>query len=85
MYLLTAHVSLGFSCLIEGFIVWRNEPGGPAVLCSDVSGNVAKVAIHHTTNHILGDSIIVGIFFIYACEMEYAVMCEISRRYGDAR
>ncbi|KAF5393478.1 hypothetical protein D9757_000494 [Collybiopsis confluens] len=54
------HVSLGFSRLIEGFIVLRNQNGGPATYFSDVSIplNVAKVIIH-TVNSILGDSILV--------------------------
>ena len=44
----TAHVSLGFQRLIEGFIVRRNQPGGPAAFFSDVSipANVVKVGIH---------------------------------------
>jgi hypothetical protein len=44
----TAHVSLGFQRLIEGFIVLRNQPGGPAAFFSDVSipANVVKVGIH---------------------------------------
>jgi len=44
----TTHVSLGFQRLIEGFIVLRNQPGGPAAFFSDVSipANVAKVCIH---------------------------------------
>ena len=44
----TIHVSLGFQRLIEGFIVLRNQPGGPAAFFSDVSipANVAKVCIH---------------------------------------
>ncbi|KAF5355569.1 hypothetical protein D9758_006347 [Tetrapyrgos nigripes] len=41
----TIHVSLGFARLIEGFIVRRDRPGGPAAFFSDVSipANVAKV------------------------------------------
>jgi len=56
----TTHVSLGFQRLIEGFIVLRNQPGGPGAFFSDVSipANVAKVCIH-TINSILGDSIVV--------------------------
>ncbi|KIK67530.1 hypothetical protein GYMLUDRAFT_217920 [Collybiopsis luxurians FD-317 M1] len=56
----TVHVSLGFSRLIEGFIILRNQPGGPAAFFSNVSipANVAKVIIH-TVNSILGDSIMV--------------------------
>ncbi len=44
----TAHVSLGFQRLIQGFITLRNEPGGPAAFFSDVSipANVVKVGIH---------------------------------------
>lgn len=44
----TTHVSLGFQRLIEGFIILRNQPGGPAAFFSDVSipANVAKVCIH---------------------------------------
>jgi hypothetical protein len=44
----TTHVSLGFQRLIEGFIVLRNQPGGPAAFFSNVSipANVAKVCIH---------------------------------------
>jgi hypothetical protein len=44
----TTHVSLGFQRLIEGFVVLRNQPGGPAAFFSDVSipANVAKVCIH---------------------------------------
>jgi len=56
----TTHVSLGFQRLIEGFVVLRNQPGGPAAFFSDVSipANVAKICIH-TINSILGDSIVV--------------------------
>ncbi|KAI0789589.1 hypothetical protein C8Q75DRAFT_142547 [Abortiporus biennis] len=56
----TAHVSLGFQRLIEGFITLRNAPGGPAAFFSDVSkpGNVVKVGIH-TVNSIIGDSVVV--------------------------
>ena len=44
----TTHVSLGFQRLIEGFIILRNQPGGPAAFFSNVSipANVAKVCIH---------------------------------------
>ena len=44
----TAHVSLGFQRLIEGFISLRDRPGGPAAFFSDVSipANVVKVGIH---------------------------------------
>lgn len=44
----TAHVSLGFQRLIEGFIVLRDKPGGPGAFFSDVSipANVVKVGIH---------------------------------------
>ena len=44
----TAHVSLGFQRLIEGFITRRNETGGPGAFFSDVSipANVVKVGIH---------------------------------------
>lgn len=44
----TAHVSLGFQRLIEGFISRRDLPGGPGAFFSDVSipGNVVKVGIH---------------------------------------
>jgi hypothetical protein len=44
----TIHVSLGFQRLIDGFIILRNEPGGPAAFFSNVSipANVAKVCIH---------------------------------------
>jgi hypothetical protein len=44
----TTHVSLGFQRLIEGFVVLRNQPGGPAAFFSDVSipANVAKICIH---------------------------------------
>jgi hypothetical protein len=44
----TAHVSLGFQRLIEGFIHRRDEPGGPGAFFSDVSipANVVKVGIH---------------------------------------
>lgn len=44
----TAHVSLGFQRLIEGFIVLRDERGGPGAFFSDVSipANVVKVGIH---------------------------------------
>ncbi|THU98435.1 hypothetical protein K435DRAFT_964962 [Dendrothele bispora CBS 962.96] len=61
MFLLsTTHVSLGFYRLIEGFIVLRDEAGGPGAFFSDVSipANVAKVTIH-TINSVLGDSIMV--------------------------
>jgi len=56
----TAHVSLGFQRLIEGFITRRNEPGGPATFFSDVSipANVVKVGLH-TVNSIIGDSVVV--------------------------
>ncbi|KAF7792585.1 hypothetical protein EIP86_003679 [Pleurotus ostreatoroseus] len=56
----TAHVSLGFQRLIEGFIVLRNQPGGPAAFFSDVSipANVVKVGIH-TVNSVIGDSVVV--------------------------
>ncbi|KAF9263974.1 hypothetical protein L218DRAFT_999130 [Marasmius fiardii PR-910] len=56
----TIHVSMGFQRLIEGFIVLRDQPGGPAAFFSDVSvpANVAKVTIH-TVNSVLGDSIMV--------------------------
>ncbi|KAI0681682.1 hypothetical protein BC835DRAFT_1302109 [Cytidiella melzeri] len=33
----TAHVSLGFQQLIEGFIVLQNQPGGPGAFFSDIS------------------------------------------------
>jgi hypothetical protein len=58
----TTHVSLGFSRLIEGFIVLRDQPGGPGAFFSDVSipANVAKVTIH-TVNSILGDGIMVSL------------------------
>jgi len=57
----TIHVSLGFSCLIDGFIYLRDQPGGPGAFFSDVSipSNVVK-AITHTINSILGDSIMVS-------------------------
>ena len=44
----TAHVSLGYQRLIEGFIVLRDQPGGPGAFFSDVSipANVVKVGIH---------------------------------------
>ncbi|KAK7472403.1 hypothetical protein VKT23_000517 [Stygiomarasmius scandens] len=61
MFLLsTTHVSLGFARLIEGFVVLRDQPGGPGAFFSDVSipANVAKVTIH-TVNSILGDGIMV--------------------------
>ncbi|CCM04916.1 uncharacterized protein FIBRA_07113 [Fibroporia radiculosa] len=56
----TCHVFLGFYRLIMGFIVLRDEPGGPAAFFSDVSipANVAKVGIH-TVNSIVGDSVVV--------------------------
>lgn len=56
----TAHVSLGFQRLIEGFIVLRDQPGGPGAFFSDVSipANVVKVCIH-TINSIIGDSVVV--------------------------
>ncbi|THH30055.1 hypothetical protein EUX98_g4135 [Antrodiella citrinella] len=56
----TTHVSLGFQRLIEGFIVLRDAPGGPAAFFSDVSipANVAKVGLH-TVNSVVGDSIVV--------------------------
>ncbi|KAI0775779.1 hypothetical protein BD413DRAFT_284875 [Trametes elegans] len=56
----TAHVSLGFQRLIEGFIVRRDRQGGPSAFFSDVSipANVVKVGIH-TVNSILGDSVVV--------------------------
>jgi len=63
MFLLsTTHVSLGFARLIEGFVVLRDQPGGPGAFFSDVSipANVAKVTIH-TVNSILGDGIMASI------------------------
>ena len=44
----SAHVSLGFQRLIEGFIRRRDWEGGPAAFFSDVSipANVVKVGIH---------------------------------------
>lgn len=44
----TAHVSLGFQRLIEGFIRRRDWEGGPSAFFSDVSipANVVKVGIH---------------------------------------
>ena len=53
----TAHVSLGFQRLIEGFISLRNQPGGPGAFFSDVSipANVVKVGIH-TVNVSLGSA-----------------------------
>ncbi|KZT11847.1 uncharacterized protein LAESUDRAFT_641340 [Laetiporus sulphureus 93-53] len=56
----TCHVFLGFYRLIMGFIVLRDQPGGPAAFFSDVSipANVAKVGIH-TVNSIVGDSVVV--------------------------
>ncbi|KAI0323990.1 hypothetical protein GY45DRAFT_1332033 [Cubamyces sp. BRFM 1775] len=56
----TAHVSLGYQRLIEGFIVLRDQPGGPGAFFSDVSipANVVKVGIH-TVNSIIGDSVVV--------------------------
>ncbi|EMD39585.1 hypothetical protein CERSUDRAFT_111897 [Gelatoporia subvermispora B] len=56
----TAHVSLGFDRLIEGFIILRNQPGGPAAFFSDVSipANVVKVCLH-TVNSVIGDSVVV--------------------------
>jgi len=61
----TAHVSLGFYRLIEGFIVLANEPGGPGAFFSNVSipANVAKVGIH-TVNSIFGDSVVVWRCFL---------------------
>jgi hypothetical protein len=61
----TTHVSMGFSRLIEGFIVLRDQPGGPGAFFSDVSipANVAKVIIH-SVNSILGDSIVVSDIFL---------------------
>lgn len=58
----TAHVSLGFQRLIEGFIVLRDQPGGPGAFFSDVSipANVVKVGIHTVNVRIVsaGDQII---------------------------
>lgn len=61
----TAHVSLGFQRLIEGFIVLRDRPGGPGAFFSDVSipANVVKVGIH-TVNSIIGDSVVVWRCFL---------------------
>ena len=44
----TAHVSLGLRRLIEGFIVDRDNPGGPAAYFEDISlpENLAKISIH---------------------------------------
>lgn len=44
----TCHVFLGFYRLIMGFIVLRDQPGGPSAFFSDVSipANVAKVGLH---------------------------------------
>jgi len=56
----TVHVSLGFDRLIEGFIVLRDQPGGPAAYFGDVSVsvNVVKIAIH-TVNSVVGDGVVV--------------------------
>lgn len=61
----TAHVSLGFYRLIEGFIVLPNIPGGPSAFFSDVSipANVVKVGIH-TVNSVVGDSVVVWRCFL---------------------
>ncbi|KZT73959.1 hypothetical protein DAEQUDRAFT_761897 [Daedalea quercina L-15889] len=61
----TCHVFLGFYRLIMGFIVLRNQPGGPAAFFSDVSipANVAKVGLH-TVNSIVGDSVVVWRCFL---------------------
>ncbi|EIM89321.1 uncharacterized protein STEHIDRAFT_155000 [Stereum hirsutum FP-91666 SS1] len=56
----TIHVSLGLVRLIQGFIEFRDAPGGPAAFVADTSApvNVAKIIIH-TINSIIGDSIVV--------------------------
>ncbi|KAH9841392.1 uncharacterized protein C8Q71DRAFT_853791 [Rhodofomes roseus] len=61
----TCHVFLGFYRLIMGFIVLRDQPGGPAAFFSDVSipANVAKVGLH-TVNSIIGDSVVVWRCFL---------------------
>lgn len=57
----SVHVSLGLVCLIQGFIEFRDAPGGPAAFVADTSApvNVAKIIIH-TINSIIGDSIVVS-------------------------
>lgn len=57
----TIHVSLGLVRLIQGFIEFRDAPGGPAAFVADTSApvNVAKIIIH-TINSIIGDSIVVS-------------------------
>ncbi|KAI0087735.1 hypothetical protein BDY19DRAFT_219876 [Irpex rosettiformis] len=61
----SAHVTLGFQRLIEGFIHRREWPGGPDAFFSDVSipANVVKVGIH-TVNSIIGDSVVVWRCFL---------------------
>jgi len=61
----TCHVFLGFYRLIMGFIVLRDQPGGPAAFFADVSipANVAKVGIH-TVNSVVGDSVVVWRCFL---------------------
>ncbi|KAI0339096.1 hypothetical protein BDW22DRAFT_1457476 [Trametopsis cervina] len=78
----TAHVSLGFQRLIEGFITRRDRPGGPGAFFSDVSipGNVVKVCIH-TVNSIIGDSVVVWrCYLVWAkdwkmCVVPIALVC----------
>jgi len=61
----TCHVFLGFYRLIMGFIVLRDQPGGPAAFFSDVSipANVAKVGLH-TVNSVVGDMVVVWRCFL---------------------
>lgn len=69
----TAHVSLGFQRLIEGFITRRDRPGGPGAFFSDVSipGNVVKVCIH--TVNVRTDPVAAGNIFLTLIDTPYPV------------
>ncbi|OSX62671.1 hypothetical protein POSPLADRAFT_1122355, partial [Postia placenta MAD-698-R-SB12] len=56
----TSHVSLGFYRLLKGFILLRDQPGGPAAYFSDISRpeNVAKITIQGL-GAVVGDSVVV--------------------------
>src|ERR1700729_1546642 len=80
----TIHVSLGFQRLIEGFIVLRNQPGGPAAFFSDVSipANVAKVCIH-----TINVSHLVCTISVYRTDCSVTLICSLfwvtASWYGD--
>ncbi|KAI0645766.1 hypothetical protein C8Q79DRAFT_715227 [Trametes meyenii] len=71
----TAHVSLGFQRLIEGFIHLRDQPGGPGAFFSDVSipANVVKVGIH-TVNSIIGDSVVWRCYLVWGRDWKMCIL-----------